>query len=145
MEASMVKSFRDLLVWQKAMDLADAVYSATAGFPRDEMFGLRSQVRRAAVSIPSNIAEGRAAGAGRFLHHIRIALGSEAELQTQVELALRRSYLQPDRARALLNDASEVGRMLHALRSGLEARQAGIRTAGITVLWLLGFSAGLLA
>ena len=141
----MVKSFRDLHVWQKAMDLADGVYSATAGFPRDEIFGLRSQVRRAAVSIPSNIAEGRAAGGGRFLHHIRIALGSEAELQTQVELAVRRAYITPERARALLDNASEVGRMLHALRNGLEARQANIRTAGITVLWLLGFSAGLFA
>ena len=69
----MVKSFRDLQVWQKAMDLADAVYLATAEFPRDEVFGLRSQIRRAAVSIPSNIAEGRAIGGGRFLHHIRIA------------------------------------------------------------------------
>jgi four helix bundle protein len=124
----MVKSFRDLQVWQKAMDLADAIYLATAEFPRDEVFGLRSQIRRAAVSIPSNIAEGRAIGGGRFLHHIRIAFGSEAELQTQIELAVRRSYITPDRARGLLDDATEVRRMLHGMLNGLEARQARSRT-----------------
>src|SRR5688572_13423223 len=122
----MVKSFRDLEVWQKGMDLADAVYLATAEFPRDEVFGLRSQIRRAAVSIPSNIAEGRAIGGGRFLHHIRIALGSEAELQTQIELAARRAYITPERARGLLDDATEVRRMLHGMLNALEARQARI-------------------
>ena len=124
----MVKSFRDLQVWQKAMDLADAVYLATAEFPRDEVFGLRSQIRRAAVSIPSNIAEGRAIGGGRFLHHIRIAFGSEAELQTQIDLAVRRTYITPDRARDLLDDATEVRRMLHGMLNGLEAREARSRT-----------------
>ena len=63
----MVKSFRDLRVWQKAIDLADALYTITAEFPRSEMFGLTTQMRKAAVSIPSNIAEGRAIGGGRFL------------------------------------------------------------------------------
>lgn len=115
----MVRSFRDLLVWQQAMGLADAVYTATAGFPRNEMFGLTAQIQRAAVSIPSNIAEGRAIGGGRYRHHLRIAMGSEAELQTQIEIALRRAYLAPDCARSLLNDASEVGRMLHGLLNGL--------------------------
>jgi len=89
----MVESFRDLQVWQKAMDLADAVYTITADFPRSEMFGLATQLRRAAISIPSNIAEGRAIGGGRFLYHLRIALGSEAELETQIELSVRRSFI----------------------------------------------------
>ena len=132
----MVKSFRDLQVWQKAMDLADAVYLATAEFPRD---GIRAQVAdsKGGSSIPSNIAEGRAIGGGRFLHHIRIAFGSEAELQTQIELAVRRAYITPERARALLDDASEVRRMLHGMLNALKARQARIRTAGMTVLlWL---------
>jgi len=141
----MVKSFRDLQVWQKAMDLADAVYTMTAEFPRHEMFGLTSQIRRASVSIPSNIAEGRAVGGGRFLHHIRIALGSEAELQTQIELAVRRAYLTEARARAVLDDATEVGRMLHGMLNALEARQARIRTAGMTALLLVGYSVWLLA
>jgi four helix bundle protein len=125
MEVSMVTSFRDLRVWQKAMDLADAVYTATAQFPRDEVFGLTSQVRRAAVSIASNIAEGRAIGGGRFLHHIRVAIGSEAEVETQIELAVRRSYISAQRAQAILEDAAEVRRMLHKMHRTLKARRTG--------------------
>jgi len=144
MEVAMVKSFRDLQVWQKAMDLADAVYTATADYPRVEMFGLAAQVRRAAVSIPSNIAEGRAIGGGRFLYHLRIAIGSEAEVQTQIELATRRGYLTPAHGRVLLDNSAEVGRMLHGLLNALEARQARIHTAGITALLVLGYSIGVL-
>lgn len=141
----MVKSFRDLQVWQKAMDLADAVHTATADFPRVEVFGLTAQIRRAVVSIPSNIAEGRAIGGGRFLQHIRIAIGSEAEVQTQLELAVRRSYIAPDRARVLFEDAAEVGRMLHGLLNSLEAKQERTRTAGVTLLVIVGYWVGLLA
>ena len=141
----MVKSFRDLVVWQKAMDLADAVYTATEGFPRNEMFGLTAQIRKAVVSIPSNIAEGRACGGGRYLHHLRIAIGSEAELQTQVELAARRAYLPADRARMLLDEASEVGRMLHGLLNSLKIEQARRRVTGLTVLLILASAASLLA
>ena len=141
----MVKSFRDLQVWQKAMDLADTIYVGTAEFPRAEMFGLTSQLRRAAVSIPSNIAEGRAIGGGRFLHHVRIAIGSEAEVQTQIEIAVRRGYLNADRARVMLDEAAEVGRMLHGLLNGLEAAQTRARTVGITLLLLAGYSIALLA
>jgi four helix bundle protein len=119
----MVESFRDLHVWKKAMDLADVVYTATAQFPREEIFGLAAQLRKCAVSIPSNIAEGRAIGGGRFLHHLRIALGSEAELETQVELAVRRSFITKDRADAILNDAGEVRRMLHGMHRKLKARR----------------------
>ena len=137
----MLNSFRDLLVWQKAMDLADAIYTATADFPRHELFGLTAQLRRAAVSIPSNIAEGRAIGGGRYRHHLRIAIGSEAELQTQIELAVRRAYLAPERAAAVLNDAAEVGRMMHGLLNALARR----RIAGLTTLILLAYSASLLA
>ena len=141
----MVKSFRDLQVWQKAMDVADAVYVATADFPKTEMFGLTAQVRKAAVSIPSNIAEGRAIGGGRFLHHLRIAIGSEAEVQTQIEIAIRRSYINPAQARVLLEDAAEVGRMLHGLLNALEARRAANRAAGATILLVLAYSMTLLA
>ena len=83
----MIHSFRDLVVWQKGMDLAVAVYKATEKFPKSEMFGLTSQVRRAGVSIPSNVAEGKAIGGLSYPRHVKVALGSEAELQTQVELA----------------------------------------------------------
>jgi four helix bundle protein len=145
MEVPMVKSFRDLQVWQKAMDLADAIYTVTAAFPRNEVFGLASQLRRAAVSIPSNVAEGRAIGGGRFLHHLRIAIGSEAEVQTQIELAARRSYITPEQARRLLDDASEVGRMLHGLLNSLEAARSRARITGMTLLLMAGYSVSLLA
>ena len=138
----MVQTFRDLLVWQKAMNLADAVYTATAGFPGDEKFGLVAQIRRAAVSIPSNIAEGRAIGGGRFLLHIRIAIGSEAELETQIELAVRRSYLTSDRAQAILNDAAEVRRMLHGMHRALKTRRIAATRA---VIALLGYSVTFIA
>ena len=141
----MVKSFRDLQVWQKAMDLADAVYTASADFPRVEMFGLTSQVRRAVVSIPSNIAEGRAIGGGRYLSHLRIAIGSEAEVQTQIELALRRAYISPERARVLLADGAEVGRMLNGLLSSLEVQQTRNRVTGLATLLILAYSVSLLA
>jgi four helix bundle protein len=133
----MVNSFRDLRVWQKAMDLADTIYTITADYPRNETFGLASQLQRTAVSIPSNIAEGRAIGGGRFLHHLRIALGSEAELQTQIELSLRRRYITPDSARAVMESSAEIGRMLHAMHRALKARQTRARAAGVITVMLL--------
>jgi len=115
----MIQSFRDLTVWQKGMDLAVRVYEATEKLPRSEMFGLASQLRRAATSIPSNIAEGKAIGGLSYPRHLRIAHGSEAELQTQVELAQRLKFLDDAEAKGLLCQASEVGRMLVALRRSL--------------------------
>jgi four helix bundle protein len=115
----MIQSFRDLTVWQKAMELAERVYSETEGLPRSEIYGLTSQIRRAAVSIPSNIAEGKAISGRGYLHHIRIALGSEAELQTQIELAVRLKLLDRTNANRLLSDTSEVGRMLSSLLKSL--------------------------
>jgi len=111
----MIQSFRDLSVWQKSMDLSVLVYRSTEGFPRSEMFGLTSQLRRASVSIPSNIAEGKAIGGQSYPRHLRIAHGSEAELQTQIELARRLQFLTADEANLVLKDASEVGRMLVGL------------------------------
>ena len=141
----MVNSCRELRVWHKAMDLADAVYTATGAFPREEIFGLCAQLRRAAVSIPSNVAEGRAIGGGRFLHHIRIALGSEAELETQVELAKRRGYMTAKTAEELTSQAGEVARMLHAMHNKLKAKQTRIRTAGATVFFLIAGTAAMLS
>jgi four helix bundle protein len=142
MEVSMVQSFRDLLVWKKAMNLADAVYTATARFPREEVFGLAAQLRRAAVSIPSNIAEGRAIGGGRFLHHIRIAIGSEAEVETQIELAVRRCYISSEVGQKILNDAAEVRRMLHGLHRTVKARR--MQVVVVLVIAFLSYSAALL-
>jgi four helix bundle protein len=115
----MIQSYRDLEVWRKGMDLVLRVYEVTERFPRSEMFGLVSQLRRAATSIPSNIAEGKATGGLSYPRHLRIAHGSEAELQTQIELALRLKFLDPNEANALLNQASELGRMLVGLRRSL--------------------------
>lgn len=115
----MIHSFRDLIVWQKAVDLAVLVYKTTEKFPRSEMFGLTSQVRRAAVSIPSNVAEGKAVGGQSYPRHVRIALGSEAEVHTQIEIARRLGFLGESQATKLQNDVSEVGRMLSSLLQSL--------------------------
>jgi four helix bundle protein len=95
------------------------VYSRTEQFPRSEIYGLTSQVRRAAVSIPSNIAEGKAIGGQSYPRHLRIALGSQAELETQIELARRLKLLTESDAAELMEPASEVGRMLVGLLNAL--------------------------
>ena len=111
--------FRNLTVWQKGMDLAERVYAHTEKFPRSEIYGLTSQVRRAAVSIPSNIAEGKAIGGQSYTRHLKIALGSQAELETQIELARRLKMLTEADAVELIEKASEVGRMLVGLLNAL--------------------------
>ena len=116
----MIQSYRDLDVWRKSMDLAVRVYGTTDRFPRSEMFGLRSQLRRAATSIPSNIAEGKAIGGLSYQKHLRIAHGSEAELQAQIELARRLKFVGEVEAQELLNQVSEVGRMLVGLLRSLQ-------------------------
>ena len=118
-EEHMIQSFRDLTVWQKSMDFVVRLYESTDAFPRSEQFGLTSQLRRAAVSIPSNIAEGKATGGQNYPKHVRTALGSEAEVQTQIELARRLKMLPAKDAERLLEDVTEVGRMLSALLKSL--------------------------
>jgi four helix bundle protein len=115
----MIQSFRDLAVWQKSMALTVRVYQYTDKFPRSETFGLTSQIRRAAVSIPSNIAEGKANGGQRYRRHLKFALGSNAELQTQIELATQLNFLTDDVGRDLLEATAEIGRMLAGLLRAL--------------------------
>ena len=115
----MLQSFRDLAVWQKGVELAVVVYNISEKFPRAERFGLTSQARRAAVSIPSNVAEGKAMGGQSYPHHVKIALGSEAELQTQLEIAKRLNMLSAAEADALIAQTSEVGKMLTGLLKAL--------------------------
>jgi four helix bundle protein len=115
----MIHTFRDLDVWRKGMDLVVRVYRSTDRFPKSETFGLTSQLRRAAVSIPSNIAEGKAIGGNGYPRHLKIAMGSEAELQTQLELARRLNFLDQGDADDLLEHAAEVGRMLAGLFKAL--------------------------
>jgi four helix bundle protein len=115
------RDFRDLTAWQRAMDLAEAVYVQTAGFPNHETFGLRSQLRRAAVSLPSNIAEGQGRRSRReFRRFLAIACGSLSEIETQLLLAERLKYLAPDLTAHLIDKCAEVGRLLNGLMRSLE-------------------------
>jgi four helix bundle protein len=115
-----VQSYRDLVVWQKSLDLAEAVYSATRDFPKEEVYGLTSQMRRAAVSISSNIAEGHARQTrGEFVQFLGIARGSLAELQTQAILAARLRMLAIESEQTINAQIAEVGRLLNGLRNSL--------------------------
>lgn len=115
----MIESFRDLSVWGTAMELVCCVYKATEALPKSETYGLASQLRRAAVSIPSNIAEGKAIGGQSYPRHLKIAIGSEAELQTQLELARRLGMLDSGAVDSLIAQAAETGRMMAALYRAL--------------------------
>lgn len=118
-----VRHYRDLLVWQKAVDWTEVVYSATGAWPSDERFGLTSQVRRAAVSIPSNIAEGAARrSTPDFLRFLSIARASLAEAETQLIIAERLGYIDASALSSLLGDADEISRMLSGLISKLGER-----------------------
>jgi four helix bundle protein len=122
---SEVRSYRDLLVWQRAMDLALAVYSLSRSFPECERFALVSQLRRAAVSVPSNIAEGHVRSSTRdFLRFLSIAAGSLAEIETQLLLSHRLDYVDAQRMNVTLKDADELGRMIRGLQASLSSRLA---------------------
>jgi four helix bundle protein len=117
-----------LIVWQKSVDLAVDLYAATRRFPASERFGLTSQIQRAGVSIPSNIAEGHTKdGPGNFLNHLSHARGSLAELDTQLIIANRIGFLSAAMFRALAPRTDEIGRMLHALTDAVAAKR-DIRT-----------------
>ncbi|MBU4197770.1 MAG: four helix bundle protein [Alphaproteobacteria bacterium] len=118
-----VRHYRDLLVWQKALSWVELVYAATREWPSDERFGLISQVRRACVSVPSNIAEGCARrSTPEFLRFLSIARGSLAEVETQLIIAQRLTYLEDAALTRLLDSADEISRMLSGLISKLEER-----------------------
>jgi four helix bundle protein len=118
-----VQSYRDLVVWQTAMALAEDCYRLTAAFPREEMFGLTSQIRRAAASIPANIAEGHGREmTGSFIQSLRIAQGSTKELETHLLLAQRIGLVGADTVKATLGRCEEVGKMLRALIRSLQEK-----------------------
>ncbi len=119
-----VRRYRDLVVWQKAVQWVDAVYSSTRDWPAEERFGLTSQVTRAAVSVPSNIAEGCARRTtADFLRFLSIARGSLAEAETQLIIGARRRYLSEAQETSLLEAADEISRMLSGLIAKLEERR----------------------
>ncbi len=110
------QNYRDLIAWQKAMDLVEWVYEATRGWPNEDLYGLTSQVRRAAVSIPSNVAEGQGRVSPKeFAHHLSIAHGSLREVETQLLIAHRLKYMDQSTLQRLMQQASEVGRLLQGL------------------------------
>jgi four helix bundle protein len=116
-------SYHDLFAWQKAVDFVVDTYKLTGRFPRAELYGLTAQLPRAAVSVPSNIAE----GAGRihtreYIHHAGIARGSPFEAETQIIVAQRLGFVSEEEVRPLLAAVSEVGRLLHGLIASLERK-----------------------
>ena len=114
-------SFRDLRVWQKSMVLVEDIYRATTGFPAYERFGLTSQLRRAATSIPSNIGEGKRRKRQKaFNHHLDIALGSQGEIEVHLEIAKRVGFLSEKDYRRLQGQTEEVGRMLNGLITSMQ-------------------------
>ena len=117
----MPSSFRDLRVWQDAMKLTAEIYEATVSFPRHEVYGLAQQIRRAAVSIPSNIAEGKGHKSNKeFCHFLFHARGSLLEVETQLMIAQELGYLPSDDGRRLAAIAEKVGRALSGLINSLE-------------------------
>jgi four helix bundle protein len=119
-----VKSYRELIAWQKAMDFVVATYRQTTRFPKEEQYTLCSQLRRAVVSILSNIAEGQRRSTTRdFLHFLAVANGSVAEAETQLVIAQRLGYLDDRTTCALLEQSAEIGRLINGLKKALKRRQ----------------------
>ena len=116
-----ITSYRDLIVWEQAVDLADMVYRITEAFPPSERFGLAFQMRRASVSIPSNIAEGTRHRRPGYISRLIIALGEHAELETQAMLCERRGYIHKADMVAFTTLATQVGELAHGLLRSLEA------------------------
>jgi four helix bundle protein len=116
----MIKSYKDLIVWQKAMELVSMVYQITRQFPQEERFGLSNQLRRAAVSIPSNIAEGQARqSTAEFKNFLSIARGSLAEVETQLLIARNLQYIKPAQLQPIMKLHQEISKMLPALMAKL--------------------------
>jgi len=116
-----IRDYRDLTVWKEAMDIAEQIYSLTRSFPREEAFGLTAQMRRAAVSIPSNIAEGFGRAQRKsFVQYLRIAQGSLKELETQAMLSVRVGYLTSEQQDKLLDRTTRLGKRLVQFVRSLE-------------------------
>ena len=121
-----IRSYRELEVWQKAMDLVIGCYDAGKRFPQTERYGLTSQLQRAAVSVPANIAEGQGRNHTReFINHLSIAYGSLMEVETHLQIACRLHYIESDSLESLLEKCAVVGRMLNGLMQSLNRRLTG--------------------
>jgi four helix bundle protein len=115
-----IKSYKDLETWQKAIELVEVVYKETKAFPKEEIYGLSSQMRRAAVSVPSNIAEGQGRDStNEFLRHLSIAYGSLCELQTQAIISYKLNYMAPEAYERFEDMAARVARLINGLANSL--------------------------
>lgn len=118
-----IRSFKDLMVWQKSIDLIDDVYRLSQRFPKSETYGLTSQVQRAAVSIAANIAEGNGRDSTKeYIHHLSFSLGSLAEVETFLVVSVRLGYATQQKIAAIESKANEIGRMLRSLQKALRAK-----------------------
>jgi four helix bundle protein len=116
-----IKSYQDLEVWQKAMDLVVLCYKMSDRFPRNEVYGIANQLQRAAVSIPANIAEGRERQHSKeFLQYLSIAYASLAELETHIHIVRRLDYINENQFSEMLEKTSEIGKMLNGLRKSVK-------------------------
>ena len=119
-----LSSYRDLVVWRKSLDLVEEIYRLTQRLPQAELYGLSSQMRRAAVSIPSNIAEGQSRNStGEFLQALGVAKGSLAELETQLLIAARLTYLTEVETSPMLTLCEEISKMLNGLIKSLRSKR----------------------
>ena len=119
----MGQSYRDLIAWQKGIDLVTEIYRLTQQFPREELYGLSKQFRRAAVSVPSNIAEGQVRFSPKEFHHfLATARGSLVEIETQIIIAEKLKYLEPETCRSMLERTAELGRVLNGLIASIKPK-----------------------
>lgn len=118
-----VQHYRQLIARQKAMDLVKRIYEISQTFPKEESYGLTSQIRRAAVSVPSNIAEGQGRDSTKeFLHHLSIAYGSLMEVETQILIAESLNYLKAEETKLILEQTAETGRLINGLIRSLKTK-----------------------
>jgi four helix bundle protein len=118
-----IHSHKDLEVWQRAMTFVTDIYASTKNFPKEELYGLTCQIRRAAVSIPSNIAEGRSKRSTKeYIYFVNIAYGSAAELETQLMISQNLGYISPLQLEELLTELGHISRMLNGMYAGLEKK-----------------------
>ncbi len=120
-----IESFKDLIVWQKGIELVNEIYKVTKPFPKEEMYGLSSQIRRAAISIPANIAEGWGRGTTKnYIQFLEISRGSLFELNTLIIISYNQEYLNREICDEIENKLNETGRMLNALITTLENKNS---------------------
>lgn len=118
----MIKDYKELRIWQQSMELVMEVYELMKLMPKTELYGLTDQMKRSAVSIPSNIAEGQARGTKEFLHFLNIALGSMAELETQLLLTIKLNMLSEEKVNSLLPKIISLKKQTHSLRRKLKEK-----------------------